>query len=215
MVEASPEQSSSDIRGLPRQVVKSFRLDAAVARQLDDLAEREGVSVNSVVNKLVKKYVEWDSYAEKFDLQSFSGSLLRHLADKLSENDMHSLGRWWAENRASEYSELWYGTENLETMINVFTLMSRYGRRFSFQVVQKPDREVILLINHGLGTKWSEFYATILKAWLGRMKTGEVVRSEVKSSENQVVARITTKETGHANLSPSQTLQRSNLLSEH
>ena len=54
-----------------------FRVDTEVAEQLDELAQKDKISVNVIANQALRKHVEYDAYAEKFGLVTISKGLLK------------------------------------------------------------------------------------------------------------------------------------------
>ena len=70
---------------LRRVETRTLRIDAEVAEQLDELAERDKISVNVIANQALRKHVEYDAYAEKFGLVTISKGLLKTLFSFISD----------------------------------------------------------------------------------------------------------------------------------
>ena len=54
-----------------------FRIDTDVGEQLDELAQKDKISVNVIANQALRKQVEYDAFAEKFGLVTISRGLLK------------------------------------------------------------------------------------------------------------------------------------------
>lgn len=170
-------------------------MDYDVDKKLEELAYKQRVSVNALASQAIRRYVEWDSVAKNFSLQVASTRLLERLMEDVTVDKASELGRWWADNIAKEISSYWFQNESFRTFNQTLEMLNSYGRVFEVERTQGTDREVLIL-NHGLGEKWSIFYQEALKSWLGRMDGSEVISFKVNHTENQVFTEIRTPQAG-------------------
>src|SRR5436189_6468448 len=75
-------------------VTRTIRLDGDTDRALSGLAEKERVSVNFLVNRALRKFIEWDVYAEKFGFLSLPASMITKMMSYLSDEEAKEMGRW-------------------------------------------------------------------------------------------------------------------------
>src|SRR5437879_13290966 len=78
---------------LRRLGTRIFRIDTEVAEQLDELAQKNKISVKVIANQALRKHVEYDAYAEKFGLVAISKWLLKTFFSLLSEEQARAVGR--------------------------------------------------------------------------------------------------------------------------
>src|SRR5207245_11385466 len=105
--------------GLPpsSSVTRTIRIERDVDDFLRKFGEREGVSVNLLVNKAIRRLVEWDIYAEKFGLVALPTSLIERLMDYLTDQEATELGRWVGENLIPEFITFWFKEVSLQAMV--------------------------------------------------------------------------------------------------
>lgn len=73
-------------------ITRSFRFDLELSRILDEEAERMGVSVNSVVGIILRRFAEFGRFLSKIDMVVINRELLTTLIDSLDENTILELG---------------------------------------------------------------------------------------------------------------------------
>lgn len=56
---------STDISKPKRTVTMTFRIDESILNVLKEESERKDISLNTLVNHVLKQYVDWDMYAAK------------------------------------------------------------------------------------------------------------------------------------------------------
>jgi hypothetical protein len=168
-------------------VTRTIRIERDVDEFLRKFGEREGVSVNLLVNKAIRRLVEWDIYAEKFGLIALPSSLIERMMDRLTDEEAADLGRWVGKNLVPEFITFWFKEVSLQAMVIGFPrLQSRYGRAFEYEEQVNGGRWTIIL-KHSAGQKWSIYYEELLKtAFRDLLKT----ELQVERTDDQVVARF-------------------------
>ena len=71
---------------------RSFRVDTELSKVLDEESERMGVSVNALVNMILKRYSEFTRFLSKIDLVVVNRELLKSLFDSYPDEDIYDLG---------------------------------------------------------------------------------------------------------------------------
>ena len=168
-------------------VTRTIRIERDVDEFLRKFGDREGVSVNLLVNKAIRRLVEWDIYAEKFGLVALPTSLVERMMNVLTDEEAADLGRWVGENLLSEFITFWFKEVSLQAMVIGFPrLESRYGRAFEYQEHVGDGRWTIIL-KHGSGPKWSVYYAELLRSAFKHLLKTDI---DVEKTDDQVVARF-------------------------
>lgn len=154
---------------------------------LRDFATKEGVSVNFLVNRALRRLVEWDIQAEKFGIVALPASLVSKMMDYLSEEEAADLGRWVGKYQLREFLTFWFKEVNLQTLaLGYPRLIAQYGKAFEYEEHVDGGQWTVIL-KHGNGIKWSIYYEQLLKtAFLELLDT--VIFTE--KTENQVVGRF-------------------------
>lgn len=177
---------------MPRRetMTRTIRIDQDVDEGLRKLSDEEGVSVNSLVNRNLRKLVEWDAHAQKFGFVMVPESLFTRLIEALSEEQAAELGRWAGANLVREYITFWFKEINLDTVRKgLFELSSRYARPFEYE--ERIDGEYYtIVISHGGGTRGSLYYAEMIRVLLDEILH---LQPKVERTENQVIVRFRDK----------------------
>lgn len=168
-------------------ITRTIRIDADTDRFLREFSDKEGVSVNFLVNRALRRLVEWDIYAEKFGIVALPSAVVTKMMEHLTEEEAADLGRWVGKNLLREFLTFWFKGVTLEALVEGFPrLSSQYGKAFEYQGHEEGGRWTLVL-KHGNGMRWSIYYEALLKsAYLELLDT--VIVTE--KTENQVVARF-------------------------
>src|SRR6266487_5070239 len=88
----------------------TLHLDSDILEKLTMEAEEQGLSVNVIANRALKKHVEWDAVSERFRVASTFSSLLVKLMMWVPEEHVRELGKsqWlheWRTVATSYYRE--------------------------------------------------------------------------------------------------------------
>jgi hypothetical protein len=168
-------------------VTRTIRLDGDTDKALSTLAEKERVSVNFLVNRALRKFIEWDVYAEKFGFLSLPASLITKMMSYLSEDEAKEMGRWAGQNLMKDFLTFWFKEVSITTLVKGFpSLESKYGKSFEYEEHVDGGKWTIIL-KHGRGIKWSIYYEEILRSVFDSLLKKEV---RTEKTEDQVVARF-------------------------
>src|SRR5438309_5698037 len=105
---------------LRRIETRIFRIDTEVAERLDELAQKNKISVNVIANQALRKHVEYDAYAEKSGLVTISKWLLKTFFSLISEEQARDLGRKSGEHTWIALVTFWFKKFNLENVLKSF-----------------------------------------------------------------------------------------------
>ncbi len=163
-----------------------FRIDTEVAEQLDELAQKNKISVNVIANQALRKHVEYDAYAEKFGLVAISKGLLKTFFSLLSEEQARAVGRKSGEREGVALVTFWFKDFNLESVIkSLDRVASHYNHNFEFDSTH-DGQDYVAILRHDCGPRASAFYAEFVKSVFALLDT----RVELEETEDQVVANL-------------------------
>jgi len=151
---------------MPSSTTRSFRVDNDLSKILDEEAERMGVSVNGLVNMILKRYAEFTRFLSKIDLVIINRELLNSLLDGYTEEDIYGLGISLGEVIPRDTILFWKKTLTQETVVDyIEKIICRYGYLGTYDEVNQNDLKIIV-IRHRLGRKGSQFFHGYLKSAL-------------------------------------------------
>lgn len=173
---------------VPTSTTRSFRVDTELAKVLDEESERMGVSVNALVNMILKRYSEFTRFLSKIDLVVINRELLKSLFDSYPDEDIYGLGVAIGEIIPRDTILFWKKTLTFETIIEyIEKIICRYGFLGTYDETTQNDKKIIV-IRHRLGQKGSQFLhgylKSTLKSTLNLDSSFELTESSVKLQIN-------------------------------
>ena len=171
---------------LPKSVTRTVRLDDDLDTKMQNRAKESSVSVNFLINRLIRKYIEWDIPAEKFGLGPVAAILLNRLFDEVDEETSAEIGRWAAHEFFSPFCRYLFGELTFQTTILTFRRASDYGSRYSFDTTS-DSRHRIIVLRHNGGNKVSSFYAGMFKGLYSDILKMEL---SVESTHDYCIAQL-------------------------
>lgn len=172
------------IKVVPNSTTRSFRVDTELSKVLDEESERMGVSVNALVNMILKRYSEFTRFLSKIDLVVVNRELLKSLFDSYPGPDIYGLGVTAGEMIPRDTILFWKKTLSFETVLEyIEKIICRYGFLGTYDETTQNEKRIIV-IRHRLGKKGSQFLHGYLKSTLKNTldmdSTFELTESSVK-----------------------------------
>ena len=151
---------------MPTSTTRSFRVDMELSKVLDEESERMGVSVNALVNMILKRYSEFTRFLSKIDLVVINRELLKSLFDSYPDEDIYSLGISAGEIIPRDTILFWKKTINFDSVLEyIDKIICRYGYLGTYDETNQNEKRIIV-IRHRLGNKGSQFLHGYLKSTL-------------------------------------------------
>jgi hypothetical protein len=169
-----------------KTVTRTLRLDEDLDKAIQGRARESNLSVNFMVNRLIRKYIEWDIPAEKFGLGPVAAILLNRLFEEVSQETAGGLGVWAAHEFFSPFCRYLFGELTFETTILTFRRASGYGSRYAFDTTSDARNKIIVLRHNG-GPKVSSFYGGMFRGIYSDILKFQV---HVESTHDYCIAQI-------------------------
>jgi antitoxin component of RelBE/YafQ-DinJ toxin-antitoxin module len=166
---------------------RSFRVDTELSKVLDEESERMGVSVNALVNMILKRYSEFTRFLSKIDLVVVNRELLKSLLDSYPDEDIYGLGVSAGGIIPRDTILFWKKTLTFDTVLEyIEKIICRYGFLGTYDETSQNEKRIIV-IRHRLGKKGSQFLHGYLKSTL---KTTLNLESSFELTESSVKLQI-------------------------
>lgn len=201
----SEEYFQDNAKGSPSQSRKSrsvtFRLDSNVIDELQTEADNREISLNVLVNQVLKRYAEWDRYENKIGMMPVPRMILSNLIDKsisiAKSSGVKDVDRYRDEiiKEAAELAftlmkdsvlfmkkqyNLWVVLSVLEEYLKVSGIKSDHKLEGS--------RKHVFIIQHELGENWSLFTKDLLALIFEKLAN---VKAEINVTPNTTIAEVT------------------------
>src|SRR3990170_6816286 len=113
-----------------KTVLRTVRL----SQELDDLlrkdAEENDLSINSLINKIMAKYIEWDRHIKKFRFVSVTSETLRAFLNEVGDEKLENIAKELGSDLTSAVSMLWSEKVDLDAFLRMISLYSKYSGLF-------------------------------------------------------------------------------------
>ena len=175
---AEPARVSSETR--------TIRLEGDILFKLEELANQENVSISFIINKALRRHVEWEIYAEKFGFMMVFTAKMRRIYESLTDAEARELGRQSAENEYSEFINFWFKKIDFDTTVKALELLgSEYARSFKFEHSFDGSMHTIIF-KHDRGPRTSAYYAEMAKVLFNRLN----LKVDTVESDQQVTITV-------------------------
>ena len=141
-------------------VSRNFRFNADAAQSLDFESQRKGISLNSLVNNIFRRYAEFDRLAERTDMVTLNRYLLSLLLELVPEQTLAKEVFEFAKYSGHDNLLFWKKEISVETLRDyIVKTLCEYCNLAEYDVT--PDGTTFVL-THELGPHGTEF----LKAYI-------------------------------------------------
>jgi hypothetical protein len=172
--------------GIQKAVVRTVRMQDDIEVGLQRFAEEQGLSVNALVCKVLRKYVEWDALVNKFGWIQNASQFEERIMTYLTDEDACEFGKWAGSVLAKEYVGFWFKDLNFENFLRGIRLLAAGAGHFRLEE-QNEKGTLIIICHHGRGPKWSLFYRELFKVSFDELCN---LKIDVDFTDNQVVLRV-------------------------
>jgi hypothetical protein len=155
-----------------------------ISNILDEEAERMGISVNALVNIILKHYADFTRFLSKIDLVILNREILTKFLQSMDDQEVFRMGIELGETIPKDTILFW---KKELAQQNVFEylekIICRYGLLGTYDEINQNGGK-IMVIRHRLGKKGSIFFQGYIKSIfniVGLDNTIELTESSVKA----------------------------------
>lgn len=148
-------------------------------------AQNEGIGFTTFLNRLLRKYVEWDKPVQAITTLSVPKDVATEFLKLIVEHDLKTLARDIAP-MIREIAEFWsVRSTDHDSLLELFKLFCKYGG-FGTIHVEKSGKEEIVHMRHLLGIAGSTLLATLVHSLFDASE----VKSKIETGNNSLTVRF-------------------------
>ncbi|GIU71419.1 MAG: hypothetical protein KatS3mg003_0898 [Candidatus Nitrosocaldaceae archaeon] len=141
--------------------VTTFRIDKDVIERLKKEADEKEISLNALINQILRRYIEWELYEKKLGMISIPKQLVKELCKLLPEEEIIRLGEKMGKNMLADIIVFMKGRIDQETFISWLDARLKHS---SLEVNHcYDDNNHTIIIKHDLGEKWSLYHKIVFE----------------------------------------------------
>ena len=158
-----------------RTATMTFRIDEHILNMLRKESERRDISLNTVVNHILKQYVEWDMYASKVGMVPMIKPVVSALFDKMTPQETIELASKVGQSATHDIALFMKSKMDLQSFLSWFEMrMKNSSIEFSHTLVNSTHTYVM---KHDLGYNWSLYQKTLLELMFSRVFEKQIYTS--------------------------------------
>jgi hypothetical protein len=178
----------------------TFRLDSSVIDELQMEADSREISLNVLVNQILKRYSEWDRFENKIGMMPVPKVILSSLIDRAisvaKSSGIKDIDRY-RDEIIKQAAQLAFGLMKdsvlfMKRQYNlwvVLAVLEEYMKVSGIKADHKIEgsRKHVFIIQHELGENWSLFTKELLTLIFQNLAN---VRADISTTSNTTVAEV-------------------------
>ncbi len=138
----------------------TFRIDDDVLNKLRSESKHRETSLNTLVNQVFKRYVEWGMYESKVGMIPIAKPIIVELFGKMNKDEIVDMANRIGKNVVRDIALFMKGDINLTLFISWFEARMRAS---SIEINHNiKDNKHSFIVKHDLGENWSLYHVTVL-----------------------------------------------------
>jgi hypothetical protein len=167
--------------------LRTIRIPRELDNALETISKERGLSVNSFVSILLKKYVEWDKYADRFGYVTLTRESLRRILNATDDNKLKESAQDYGSTIPKEFLMFWFKELNIDSVLTALSLRCKYANIAEYEI-KIDGSNYIIILHHDPGIRWSEFFGYTLQQEIIKIVLQILARLEI--SRNSVVLKF-------------------------
>jgi hypothetical protein len=167
-------QTTSTTSGKSESV--TFRINSEVLKNLRREAEQKDISINTLVNKLIKDHLNWHSNAAKAGFISVRRPFVSKVVKYLPEQEIISLAEYVAKTTNKDSILLMKNEYTIESALNFldsWIKISEYPYRH--EETNNGQNKHSYVIQHDMGMKVSTYLASLFQFLLDELGQNKMI----------------------------------------
>lgn len=139
----------------------TFRIDEDVLNKLRAESEHRETSLNTFVNQIFKRYVEWDMFESKVGMVPIAKPIIVELFGKLTKEEIVEMANRIGKNVVRDIALFMKGDINLGSFLSWFEARMKAS---SIEINHNMKNGYhTFIVKHDLGENWSLYHKTVLE----------------------------------------------------
>jgi hypothetical protein len=149
-----------------KSITKSFRVDEDVIKKIENEAKNNNTSLNAEINKILRKYVDWDMLADKVGMLPITKPIVYEIFQNImTKEQVIDLADKVAKNVIREAAHFMKGSLTLDSFLPWLKTRMEYCSKVNCMIEDNYNNinpQIKLMFKHDLGENWSIYHKIIL-----------------------------------------------------
>jgi hypothetical protein len=176
-------RTNNSIKVIPNGITKSVRLDEDVIRKITEQAKNNNTSLNAEINRVLRKYIEWDMLASKTWMIPMARPVLYEIFQNImTKQEVIDLANRIAKKAVREIAYFMKGGLTLKLFLLWLKTRMEYCSELNYAMENNnSDPQIRIIFKHDLGENWSIYHKIILDYIFEEMLMKDAVKIEVST----------------------------------
>lgn len=171
---------------MSKRARRTFTIDSDVSEKVDELTDGHSLEINLLVNKALRRFIEWGRFVDSFKLVTYDPRLMKELWSHLTVDEARKMGTQNGTDAVVEFILYYFRRFDLDSVLKTFRVIgAEYANAYLYSEFGDTNNRTIIL-RHQMGLSASAYYGGSLKALCKRL--GIDVRLE--ESDDQLICKI-------------------------
>ena len=144
----------------------TFDLEESIANNIRSKAESEGVSLNTYVNQIIKRFLEWDRFESKAGIIPMSKPVLTELFNNRTKEEVIDIAKRVGKKAVQNTAEFVEGEEAVRDLNSFLSWLEAEMDTYSLEIrhaVKDNGNHHTYILRHDAGENYSLYYKTVLE----------------------------------------------------
>jgi hypothetical protein len=139
----------------------TFRIEESVMQQLKAESEKKEISLNTLVNQILKRFVDWDMYEPRVGMIPIAKPIVSALFEIAPHEKIAELAQKVGKNAVHDITLFMKSKVDLDSFLSWFEMRMKSSSIELSHTVESDLHTYIL--KHDLGYNWSLYHKTLLE----------------------------------------------------
>jgi hypothetical protein len=145
-----------------RTITMTFRIEEGTMDLLRVESENREVSLNTLVNQILRRYVEWDMYEAKVGMLPIAKPVVSALFGEISKDQVEELAKKVGKNAVHDIALFMKSRMDLPSFLSWFEMRMK-SSSIEFSRNRLANGTNTYVMRHDLGYNWSLYHKTLLE----------------------------------------------------
>lgn len=141
----------------------TFRIDADTIDKLRADSTRHDVSLNTSVNKILKRYVQWDMFEPQAGTMPLAKPIVAELLANMSKDEITNFAKNVAKTAVQDILLVMKGKIDLDSFLSWFETLMKKAFIEIIDTVENNDSTHRYTVKHNLGENWALLIKSLLQ----------------------------------------------------
>jgi hypothetical protein len=150
----------------------SCRFDRTVYESLYRDSKTVGISLNSLITSIIRKYMSWDKYAEELGFIPLPKDAVRMVFENVDDNRIREIGSYVGATLSRDMILFMFDT--IESR-NIISFLNMSFANYGMVKHNTSENAHEIIVHHAISRKFSNYLANVANAMADELSLGLVI----------------------------------------